>query len=267
MVNYSELCVEVQKIARRVGDFIRGEAGQLLPEDIQLKERASLVTYVDRTAEALIVDALRNLLPTAGFVTEEGTAAYDNEELLWLVDPLDGTTNFVHGIYPCSVSIALAEKEKPVLGVVYEIGLNEMFYAWKGGAAYLNDEEIRVSQTANLENSLVGTGFPYYNFVRFDEYINVLKILMMQTHGLRRMGSAAVDLCYVATGRFDAFFEHALHSWDVAAGAFIAQQAGARVTDFDGGGNWLFNGEIVVGGENIFPDFFKLVNSCMGNSK
>lgn len=265
MLNYSELCNNVREIAQKAGDFIRGEAGQILPEDIHLKERASLVTYVDKTAEALIVDALRKLIPEAGFVTEEGTAAYDNESLLWIVDPLDGTTNFVHEIFPCSVSIALAEKEKPVLGVVYEIGQNEMFYAWKDSPARLNGEIISASRTSGLENSLIGTGFPYRNFERIDEYMNVLKTLMKHTRGLRRMGSAAVDLCYVAAGRFDAFFEHALSAWDVAAGAFIAQQAGARVTDFDGGGNWLFDGEIVAAGENIFPAFFELITSGLGN--
>lgn len=264
MLNYSELCNNVREIATKAGNFIRGEVGQILPEDIHLKERASLVTYVDKTAEALIVNALRELIPEAGFVAEEGTAAYKNEDLLWIVDPLDGTTNFVHGIFPCSVSIALVEKEKPVLGVVYEIGQNEMFYTWKESPAWLNGEIIRVSQTPRLESSLIGTGFPYYNFERIDEYMNVLKTLMKHTHGLRRMGSAAVDLCYVATGRFDAFFEHALSAWDVAAGAFIAQQAGAQVTDFDGGNNWLFGGEIVVAGENIFQEFFSLINSELG---
>lgn len=259
-MNYKELCFSVQKIARDAGSFIRTEGDKVTTEDIEFKDTTSLVTYVDKTAEANIVTALRKLIPEAGYVTEEGTAGSNNEKFTWVIDPLDGTTNFLHGIAPHSVSIGLLEDGIPVLGVVYEVKQDEMFYAWKDSPAFLNGKEIKVSPTKELQNALIGTGFPYYDFDRVDNYIAAMKELMQKSRGLRRFGSAAVDLSYVAAGRFSAFYEHALHAWDVAAGAFIVQQAGGKVTDFNGGKNWLFGGEIVAAAENIFDDFYEIVN-------
>ena len=152
-----------------------------------------------------------------------------------------------------------------VLGVVYEIQLDEMFYAWKDSAAYLNGTEIKVSSNSKPEYALIATGFPYYDFDRVDDYIAAMKQLMKSTRGLRRLGSAAVDLAYVAAGRFDAFYEHALHPWDVAAGAFIIQQAGGKVSDFNGGENWLFGGEIIAAGANFFDEFYRVINQHLGN--
>ena len=263
-MNYKELCFSVQEIAREAGSFIRTEGDKVTTEDIEFKDTTSLVTYVDKTAEANIVVALRKLIPEAGYVTEEGTAGSNNEKFTWVIDPLDGTTNFLHGIAPHSVSIGLLENGIPVLGVVYEVKQDEMFYAWKDSPAFLNGKEIKVSPTKDLQNALIGTGFPYYDFDRVDNYIAAMKELMQKSRGLRRFGSAAVDLSYVAAGRFNAFYEHALHAWDVAAGAFIVQQAGGKVTDFNGGQNWLFGGEIVATAENIFDDFYSIVNKHLG---
>ncbi len=263
-MQYQEICSQVTKIAREAGNFIREERKVLTLGDVETKSTASLVTYVDKTAEQMIVEALHRLLPEAGFVTEEGTAEEHGEKLMWIIDPLDGTTNYIHGIYPCSVSIGLASEGTMVVGVVYELGHDEMFYAWQGSAAFLNGNVIRVSQSRHSVDTLIGTGFPYYDFERIDHYIGALKELMKSTRGLRRMGSAAVDLCYVASGRFDAFFEHALHAWDVAAGAFILNQAGGKVTDFNGGENWLFGGEIIAASENYFPEFFGIINGYLG---
>ncbi len=263
-MNYKDLCFSVQEIAREAGSFIRTEGNKVTTEDIEFKDTTSLVTYVDKTAEANIVAALRKLIPEAGYVTEEGTADSNNEKFTWVIDPLDGTTNFLHGLAPHSVSIGLLENGIPVLGVVYEVKQDEMFYAWKDSPAFLNGKEIRVSPTKDLQNALIGTGFPYYDFDRVDNYIAAMKELMQKSRGLRRFGSAAVDLSYVAAGRFSAFYEHALHAWDVAAGAFIVQQAGGKVTDFNGGKNWLFGGEIVAAAENIFDDFYGIVNKHLG---
>lgn len=264
-MNYRELCFQVQEIARQTGHFIREEGKKITREDIEFKGITSLVTYVDKTAEARIVEALKNLIPDSGFVAEEGTADSNNEKYTWIIDPLDGTTNFIHGIAPHSVSIGLKESDKLVLGVVYEVKLDEMFYAWKDSPAYLNGSEIRVSPNSKSEHALIATGFPYYDFERVDDYIAAMKHLMKNTRGLRRLGSAAVDLAYVAAGRFDAFYEHALHSWDVAAGAFIIQQAGGKVTDFNGGENWLFGGEIIAAGNNYFDDFYRIINTHLGS--
>lgn len=264
-MDYKNLCFQVQEIARETGNFIREEGKKVTAADIEFKSVTSLVTYVDKTAEARIVEALKILLPGAGFVAEEGTADSNNEKYTWFIDPLDGTTNFLHGISPHSVSIGLKENEKKVLGVVYEVGLNEMFYAWKDSPAYLNGKEIKVSIRSKPEEALIATGFPYYDFDRVEDYLGAMRQLMKTTRGLRRMGSAAVDLAYVAAGRFDAFYEHALHAWDVAAGAFILEQAGGKVTDFNGGDNWLFGGQIIAASSNYFNSFYETVNYFLGD--
>lgn len=266
-MNYEELCFKVQEIAREAGSFIKNEKIKIKTTDIELKSAASLVTYVDKTAEKIIVGALKSLLPGSGFVTEEGTATWENEEFVWIIDPLDGTTNYIHGLTPYSVSIGLMEKNEIVAGVVYEIEGNQMFYAWKNSHAYLNGKIINVSNTSVIDDTLIATGFPYYDFELTEKYMGALKELMMKTRGIRRFGSAAVDLCYVAAGRFDAFYEHALHAWDVAAGAFILQRAGGKVSDFNGGGNWLFGGELVASSAAFFPLFSEIINRYFGSLK
>jgi myo-inositol-1(or 4)-monophosphatase len=262
--DYMQLCLEIQSIAKETGEFIRGERNKIRASDVETKSSASFVTYVDKEAENRIVDAVRKLLPQAGFVTEEGTAGSSGEDYLWIIDPLDGTTNYIHGIFPVSVSIGLSCRNAMVTGVVYEIGRDELFYAWKGSKAFLNGEEIRVSASEHAVDTLIGTGFPYYDFDRIRRYIDTLDELMKKTRGLRRFGSAAADLCYVAAGRFDAFFEHALHAWDVAAGALIVQQAGGKVTDFNGGDNWLFGGEMIASSSSFYPEFYQIVNRHLG---
>lgn len=264
-MDYQKLCFQVQDLAREVGAFIREERKNVSADNIEIKSVASLVTYVDKTAEKKIVSKLRELLPDSGFVAEEGTAGSNNEKYTWFIDPLDGTTNYLFGVAPHSVSIGLAEDGKMVLGVVYEIGANEMFYAWKDSPAYLNGKEIHAAKRAKAEETLIATGFPYYDFERINDYIEALRYLMKHTLGLRRFGSAAVDLAYVACGRFDAFYEHALHAWDVAAGVFILQQAGGKTTDFNGGDNWLFGGELISASESFFPEFYALIHKYLGS--
>lgn len=263
-MNYKELCFKVQDIAKAAGAFIRDEQKKISSENIEIKSVASLVTYVDKTAEKQIVSALRKLIPDSGFVAEEGTAASNNEKYTWFVDPLDGTTNYIHGLAPHSVSIGLAENNKLLMGVVYEVGADELFYAWKNSPAFCNGKEIKAATRSKSEDALIATGFPYYDFDRMDDYIEAMKVLMQTTRGIRRFGSAAIDLCYIAAGRFDAFWEHALHAWDVAAGAFILQQAGGKTVDFNGENNWLFGGEIVSASESYFPEFFSVVNKYLG---
>lgn len=266
-MNYQKLCFQVQEIVRETGKFILEEKEKILVSDVELKSEASLVTYVDKTAEAQIVSALKKLIPDSGFVAEEGTANSANEIFKWFIDPLDGTTNYIHGITPFSVSVGLSENEELVLGVVYEISSNEMFYAWKGSPAFLNGKEIKVATAKHSVDTLIATGFPYYDFDKTENYIDALRELMKTTRGIRRLGSAAIDLCYVAAGRFDAFFEHALHAWDVAAGVFILQQAGGKTSDFKGGNNWLFGGEMVAASENYYPEFFEIINKNLGETR
>lgn len=258
------ICTEIAELAQKAGTFIREERSKISNNDIELKGKASLVTYVDKETEKMIVARLRELMPEAGFITEEGTATESGEEYKWIIDPLDGTTNFIHGIFPHSVSIALSRNNVPVAGVVYEIGQDELFSAWKDGGAYLNGEPISVSASSKHEDVLLATGFPYYNFEKLNEYLKVLEFFMIETRGMRRMGSAAVDLAYVACGRFDGFFEHALHAWDVAAGVLLVQEAGGKITDFKGGDNFLFGKELISANANYFPAFFKVINEQLG---
>ena len=255
------LCHDVVELSREVGLFIKMEEHKVAQADIETKSKNSLVSYVDKTAEEKLVKDLALFLPEAGFIAEEGTSNKVGDVYNWIIDPLDGTTNFLHGVPTYSVSVALKQNDKIVLGVVYEVNRDECFYAWEGSNAFLNGDTIKVSSTPKLADSLIATGFPYYDYKHLNNYFELLKELAKNTRGVRRIGSAAVDLVYMACGRFDAFFEYSLHAWDVAAGAFIAQQAGAAIEDFKGGDNWLFGKEIVAVNPALKNEFTQLLQA------
>jgi myo-inositol-1(or 4)-monophosphatase len=245
-MDYELLCDKVLSITRLTGNFIRKESMGFDAKSIEHKGLNDLVSYVDKEAEQQLVANLSELIPEAGFITEEKTINRTGEVYNWIIDPLDGTTNFIHGLPTYSISIALYEGSEPVLGVVYEINRAELFYSYKGGPAFLNNNIISVSKRNMLADSLLATGFPYYQFEKQDQYMRLLAELMQRCHGLRRIGSAAVDLAYVACGRFEGFFEYNLNSWDVAAGAFLVQQAGGKIMNFDGGEEFLGKREILA---------------------
>lgn len=257
----SLLLEETQEIAKQVGAFIRKERQHFDVEKVEHKGFNDLVSYVDKEAEKKIVAALSKILPEAGFITEEGTNTTRADRYNWVIDPLDGTTNFIHGVPVFAVSIALIDGEEVILGVVYEVNRHECFYAMKGGGAFCNDTKIKVSPAPDLSASLIATGFPYYNFELIDKYLAALKSMMQKTHGLRRFGSAATDLCYVASGRIEGFFEYNLNSYDVAAGALIVQEAGGAVTDFSGGNNFVFGREIIASNGRIQEEFSKEIQA------
>ena len=261
-MNLELLCTEVRIVIKEVANFISDQ--KIDDKDVQLKSKNSLVSYVDQMAEKKLVQALSDLLPEAGFIAEEGTVHNKGEIYDWIIDPLDGTTNFIHSLPFYSISVALKRKDDLVLGVVYELNMDEMFYAWEGSQAYLNGKEIIVSTTSKLENSLLGTGFPYYDFEHLDNYLDLLKYFMSTTRGIRRMGSAATDLAYVACGRFDGFFEYALNSWDVAAGIVIVRQAGGIINDFRGGDDYLFGREIIASNYNLQEPLQKVIRNYLG---
>jgi len=242
-INLKKILPQVVSTAIKAGTFIRKERQNFTYAQAEKKGLNDLVSYVDKAAEALIVKELEEIFGEAGFIVEENTRS-EKKEYNWIVDPLDGTTNFIHGIPGYAVSIALERERDILLGVVYEVSRDECFYAVKGGGAFLNGEPIKVSQRKTLSESLIATGFPVYNFERVDGFLKSLKHFMEHTHGLRRLGAAAADLCYVACGRFDAFFEYNLQPWDVAAGTLIVKEAGGTVCDFSGKENWLFGKEI-----------------------
>lgn len=246
-----KLTEQVVDLAREIGILIKDELKVFSIDKIQTKGRNDFVSYVDKSAEDKIVSQLSAFLPEAGFIAEENTQLQKKDRYNWVVDPLDGTTNFIHGIPIFAVSIALMEADEVILGVIYEPNLDECFYASKNGQAYCNAKVIQVSTPALLSDSILATGFPYADYSMLDQYLNLFKNLLLKTHGVRRLGSAAVDLAYVACGRFDGFFEYGLNPWDVAAGILIVQQAGGRVSDFAKGDDFIFGAEIVASNTKI----------------
>ncbi len=248
-------------LIKKTGAFIKQEKGSIKKEEVDTKSKNSFVTYVDKKAEQMLVEGLSKLIPGSGFIAEEGTAKETESDWRWIIDPLDGTTNYIHDIYPVAVSVALQYKEKTVAGVVYEIGHNELFAAFEGEKATLNGIEIHVSKRKNLGESLLATGFPYFDYKRLPGYLKVLSHFMQTTRGIRRHGSAATDLVYVACGRFDAFFEYSLSPWDVAAGAFIVEQAGGKVQDFSGGKNFIFGKEIIASTEQLSAEVQEIITN------
>lgn len=255
----SKLTGEVISLTKEVGEFIRAEALVFDRGNVEYKGLHDMVSYVDKTAEIRLVKGLSSLLPEAGFVTEEKTISKQGERYNWIIDPLDGTTNFIHGIPTFSVSIALQCDEEFVLGVVYEINRDECFSAWKNGGAYLNNNRISVSKASAIENTLLATGFPFYEFADMEPYLNVLRVLMQKCHGIRRIGSAAVDLAYVASGRFDGYFEYNLNSYDVAAGIVLVREAGGHIFDFKGGDQCISRREIIATNGHISEEFVNVI--------
>ncbi len=241
-------------ISRDAGAFLLQERQKFSLDAVEYKGTNDLVSYVDKETEKRLVTALSQLLPEAGFVTEEGTTgnSSDRSALNWIIDPLDGTTNFIHGLPVFCVSVGLAIGNTPIAGVIFDPNRDECFFGREGAGAFCGrgtatPERIRVSPTTQLSQSLISTGFPYYQFDRMADYLRILENLMQQTHGLRRMGSAAIDLAYVACGRFEGFYEYNLHAWDMAAGVLLVREAGGIVTDFEGGNEFLYRGDVVAG--------------------
>ena len=325
---------QVLALSETVAAFIRQQAEKISSKDVEVKGSHDYVTYVDKTSEKMLVEGLKKILPEAGFIAEEGTEKEEGVRYNWIVDPLDGTTNFIHGIPFYCISIALqdklaqevpvapaqpaaqagikAEKEaasqadktkdserycptnetsglnqqtenqsnhpatnvpsentfiqpKPIpegeiiLGLVHHISMDEKFHAVWGSPAFLNGKPIQVSPMQDLDTSLIVTGFPYSDFERLEGYMDLLKETMRSTAGVRRLGSAALDLASVAAGRSEIFFEYSLKPWDVAAGQFIVKQAGGQVCDFAGGNRYLHGREIVCGNPGILGKFLKML--------
>ncbi len=257
MGNLDEICLRVVELSRQAGKFLMQEKYKVSEKDVQSKGTHDYVTYVDKTSEKYIVKGLSKIFPPAGFITEEGTSSKIGDTYNWIVDPLDGTTNFIHGLAPFCISIALKRDEEIVLGVIYEPNLDEVFYAWEDSPAFLNDQPIDVSQTTSLDNSLLATGFPYYDYSKLNEYMELFNYCLRNTRGVRRLGSAAADLAYVACGRMDGFFEYGLSPWDVAAGSLIVKRAGGIISDFSNCDNYIFGKEIVAFNPKLHASFMK----------
>ena len=255
----SQIITQVIDVSKEAGQFIRQERKTFDPGRIEYKGLNDLVSYVDKTAEEKIVAGLELILPEAGFITEEKTRNKLGDRYNWIIDPLDGTTNFIHGLPTFSVSIALQEYDELVLGVVYEVNLDECFYAHQDAPAYLNGTEIRVSNRPTIADSLIATGFPYYDFSKQHTYIELFTELMRNCHGLRRLGSAAVDLAYTACGRFEGFYEYNLNAWDIAAGIVIVKQAGGEVVNFKGGPETINTRELLATNGKITAEMLQYI--------
>jgi myo-inositol-1(or 4)-monophosphatase len=253
--------LEVVDLCRSVAAFIRTERENFDNTRIEQKEKFNnLVSYVDKESEKKLVSKLSQILPKAGFITEEGTVEQSqSNDYNWIIDPLDGTTNFLHGLPVYAISIGLAYRQEIILGIVHDVVHNDSYHAVQEGNAYCNDKTIRVTPAKTLSETLLATGFPYFQFDKTEAYLDIIKTFLDKTHGIRRLGSAAMDLAYVASGKLDGFFEYNLNAWDVAAGSLIVKQAGGKVTDFKGGNNFLFGGELCASNTSIHPEMLQVI--------
>lgn len=252
------------KAARKAADIISYGARNLDRLTIDNKGPGDYVSEIDRNAEAAIVDVLLEAYPTHGILAEEGSGekrGNASSDFIWVIDPLDGTTNFLHGVPQYCVSIALKEKGLITQAVIYDPSRNDLFTATRGAGAFLNNRRIRVSKQLRLRDSLIGTGFPFRDGAAFDDYLIQLKNLMPKCAGLRRPGAAALDLAYVAAGFFDGFWEMKLNQWDMAAGALLIQEAGGLVTGIDGEDSYMDSGSIVAATPKIFPELLKTLQA------
>ena len=261
MLDLEQITAEVSQLAIETGAFLREERINFHRERVLEKNSHDYVSYVDKESERRIVKRLKELLPAAGFIAEEGSGSLTDEEYCWMVDPLGGTTNYIHNNAPYCVSIALRNKEELLVGVVYEVCRNECFWAWKGSKAYLNGTEIHVSAVDSLNESFIELGFPY-DADSYREFVTgLIKQLYGNVCGLRLQGSAAAELCYIAAGRFEARLEGLLGPWDIAAGALILMQAGGKITDYKGG-NEFYSGKQVLATNGKIHDFLlKIIDS------
>ena len=263
-MNLRFLCTQVTQIVVQTGKFVKQQQKKITLDKIEKKGLNDFVTSIDKESEKRLINFLKPLIPNAGFIAEEKSVEESSAEYQWIIDPIDGTTNYIHGVSPYAISIALQHKGRTIMGIVYEISLDEIFYAHEDAdGAYYNNRPITVSTIGGHDNALIATGFPYNDFSRLDKYMESLNFFMHHSQGLRRLGSAATDLVYVACGRFEAFYEYSLKPWDVAAGAYIVQKAGGKVSDFSGGENYIFGSEIVAANTVYFDEFYKKVNSFM----
>ena len=264
-MNLQEMTLSVCEIARRAGEYIREERMKFSLERVERKHAHDYVSYVDKGSERLIVSALKQLLPEAGFITEEGLAGHDEEQLLWVVDPLDGTTNFIHQYAPYAVSIALLKGKEIQIGVVYEVCADECFFAWKGGGAYVEvksgevrSEKLHVG-TQGIQDALLCLQLPYNS----DAYKPTIKRLIDSFYGrvgsIRMCGSAAMALCYVAAGRLDGYAEQYIGQWDFMAGSLIVMEAGGTVTDYSGSADFTQGNSVVATNGIIQQDLVKAI--------
>jgi myo-inositol-1(or 4)-monophosphatase len=246
------------KAAIRAGKLIYRAADNLDHLTVTKKTHADYVSEVDRAAERIIIEALQAAYPSHAILAEE-SGAQGESEYVWIIDPLDGTTNFLHGVPQYAVSIGLQHNGVLTQAVIYDPTKNDLFTATRGRGAYLNDKRIRVSKRKEMADSLIATGFPYSNMEHMDAYLGMFKDVMQKSAGLRRPGAASLDLAWTAAGRYDGFFETGLKPWDLAAGALLITEAGGMVSDMQGTENYVKSGHICAGNPFIHPQLLEII--------
>ncbi|GAB4379556.1 MAG: inositol monophosphatase family protein [Calditrichia bacterium] len=263
MVQFLEIAIEA---AQKAGQYLLQNLGKISEENVDEKARNDFVTYVDTHSEKIITDTLLHHFPTHQILAEEGTRRKNQTEYRWLIDPLDGTKNFIQAVPMFCVSIALQKKDEMILGVVYDPVHQELYSAEKGAGAFCNQEPIGVSHR-NFSQSLIATGFPFRKKDYLPIYLLAFEEIFLRCSGMRRCGSAALDLCYTARGRFDGFWELGLSPWDVAAGTLLVQEAGGKVSDFWGETNFLQTGFIIAGNSEVQEKLLKILNHYFSDVK
>lgn len=251
------------KAARRAATVINRASFDVDLLKVTTKRHNDFVTEVDSAAEAAIIGVLGSAYPDHAFLAEESGASanlHDDHEYVWIIDPLDGTTNFIHGFPQYCVSIALQYRGQITQAVVYDPTRNDLFTATKGAGAYLNDKRIRVSRRDKLADALIGTGFPFRDLEGLDEYLQMFKLMTQSCAGMRRPGAAALDLAYVAAGRLDGFFEKTLKPWDIAAGSLLITEAGGLIGNFAGEADYLHKGDVLAGSPKVFAQMVNLLS-------
>jgi len=254
------------RAARAAGDIIVRNMDRLDRIKVVTKQNNDFVSNVDHMSEQAIISTIKQAYPEHGILAEESGSQAENSEYQWIIDPLDGTTNYLHGFPQFAVSIALKHKNRLEVGVIYDPVSQELFTAIRGDGAKLNDKKIRVTNHKGLNNALLGTGFPYYDQSYIDTYLETMKALMQKTAGIRRPGSAALDLAWLAAGRIDGFWEFNLKAWDIAAGALIVREAGGIVSDFQNKDGYLQSGDIIAAAPKVFPEMLKIIQEKVNNS-
>jgi myo-inositol-1(or 4)-monophosphatase len=248
------------KAARKAGTLIHRASFDIDKLNVRRKRQNDFVSEVDEAAEEAIISILREAYPSHGILAEESGKQRADAEYVWVIDPLDGTTNFLHGFPQYCISIGLLHKGKPTQAVVYDPNRNELFTASKGVGAYLNDRRIRVTKTDRLEDALMATGFPFREVEHLDQYLRMFKNVTLATSGIRRPGAAALDLAWVACGRVDGFWEIGLSPWDMAAGALLVREAGGLIGDLEGNDGFLDSGRVVATNAKLFAAMLKLLH-------